>query len=447
MAEIKYEIEFSLDLAENSVLNEPKRGRLVIDRVNGIRIETSERINTVACDEKINIYGQTVNGDKFTAFDCILPNISSLIVSEFHNKDACIEVTDILSGEYYQEQEPKDIYADKMTFSCSHLLEWLKESEKKEMSFAINRRNQSIAITINNSQNSTIKFAYHEPKPLGDFIEEANLFLNFLQVFISPKLKVSFSNIYFEINGKTVSYFLNQHHFTESTEENAKINPVYISYFSEDNFYNIIQKWFESCDKYGRIFSILNAVLYDGSFIYTEIMFLTYAQWIEGYCRVKYSPSGDNSEFINIEEENYKATYEKIKNAISSSNINDKEKVLKQLESIPKRKYKNKVTLVSNLYNIMRDLNFSSILNIGHESMCDLAENIKNARDNHTHIAKENEDTLYLAYLSRIMRDIVILILMAEMDIDLEINQKNKFILETIKNHYTEYISIRPDNI
>lgn len=178
---------------------------------------------------------------------------------------------------------------------------------------------------------------------------------------------------------------------------------------------NILNRWFEAKNNYGKIFDYLSGILNESSTEYSELKFLMLAQWIEAYSR----------EFIN----------NKIQSIINErvENSDEKNLLISQLQ--------NSNNLRNNLKQLFKTKNIDIII-FGCSSRTkrnNLIEQIINYRNHLTHInIKDDLNNTQMLNLYEILKDMIYIFLMGELEVTIE----EKYIVE-IKRKYMRYVNQR----
>lgn len=377
--------------------------------------------------EAFNINGKFEDNCEFTAFYSYAtqalhtPINSSLVdtlkaLRDFHSNDESdilIKYKIDIGKLYLNAPDVNDeMNVKKIDIKFSSIDKWIPNDENKKIFIKQNDCYINISnnfITIESSLVDTLQ-------KLDQIVFDLRVFFEVL--VLSNDIKSIKKYIYTADNTKIEEVMC--YKSGQLTKEN------FLFQYDTNSIEDILNCWFEAKNTYGKIFGYLSGILNESSAVYLELKFLMLAQWIEAYSGEKFK---DQKKQFEKEEKKLKKNIQQIIKKIE----NDEDKELVQQYC----KFDNEDTFTKKV----KFLFDSSILNdifdfSNHEEELDSFINeIKKYRNNLTHInTKDNLNNTQMLNLYEILKDMIYILLMKELDVTIDDNRINE-----IKRKYMIY--------
>lgn len=344
--------------------------------------------------EPFNINGKFDDNSEFTAFKNYVVSYSLVENSKLKYK--------IYIGKLYLNASDvnDELSVKKVDIKFSSIDKWIPSNENKKIFIKQN----DCYITISNN------FIAIEPSVVVT-LKHLNKILFDLRVFFEVLvLNNDVNNIekYIYAIDDTKIEEVMRYKSEQPTEEN------FLFSYDTNAIEDILNRWFEAKNTYGKIFDYLSGILNESSIVYTELKYFALAQWIEGYSK----------EFLN----------NKVQTIINEcvENSDDQKLLLSQSQ--------NSNNFRKNLRDIFRCKDLKTILGIKKsDDQSDFIEQIICYRNHLTHInIKDELNNKQMLNLYEILKDMIYILLMKELEIQIE----EKHIVE-IKRKYLRYANFQ----
>lgn len=465
MNEFESDVLFSFTLIDN-FLDKDKllTGKLYVSDKDGIYINYTSTINDPTelfgnlTENEITfipVYGQTVKGKRFTAYQCHKENAhTNMANSNFITKTEDIKVSSLFFGAWIEDIDNIQINSAKVRFS--YLEHWLykfkindKYFDKGIESFTVPLEQFDINLNVKIDDNTIIKDTRDWNRDVDKnkkLTFEVNQFLEYtftnsislksynelnfnLQNFfrlILPDKNIFIEEQYITIEDTNIEIYNSNKHYVAESDKVSWGNFLYL--YDENTINEILLNWFSNQNKYGRIFKVLSSILDNPPFMYLEHKYLNIIHWYEGYGRVQY-PTDDNT--IN----EFKIKIQNIVNQIKD--LEDQQLV----QDITKYGYE--FPLKKQLKKIFDEIELKNILSINSDKQSSLIHNIGEYRNKLTHPEKEtNLNFKSLSYLTETMKYIILIILIKILKLDENTPAVNK-IKEQLIDYYNKFINTK----
>lgn len=360
--------------------------------------------------EPFNINGEFEDSIKFTAFDCYVVqslytpknnSVADTLTSkiEFDSNAESDRLRDyrIEIGKLYLKAHDVDdkIHVKKVDIKFSSIDEWIPNDKNKKIFIKQNNCN----ITISNSFITIESLNAITLKQVNQIIFDLLVFFEVILLNNSVKRIEKFIYTIDETKIQEIMTY----------KQETKINEQFLFDYSTNNIEDILNRWFQSKDKYGKIFNYLSGILNETSAEYLELKFLMLAQWIEAYTR----------EFLNNKVQ-----------AIIHENINNSDE--KQLLL---SQYQNDNNFRKNLKDIMKIYDLREILDINRDEQNKLIDQIICYRNHLTHInIIDDLNNVQMLNLYVILKDMIYILLMKELNVLIDNHR-----IDEIKRKYKKF--------
>ncbi len=467
MKEFESDVLFSFTLIDG-FLDKSKlfTGKLYVSDLDGIYINYTSTANNPLeffgnLSEKeislITVYGQTVSGKKFTAYQCHKENSNANLANgSFITKTEDIKVSTLFFGAWIEDIDNIKINSGKVRFS--YLEHWLykfniddKYTDKNIESFTIPLEQFDINFNVEVDNNTTIKVSRNWNRNIDknkkltfevqQFLEysftnsislqsynELNFNLQNFFRLILPDKNIFIEEQYITIEDANIEIYSSNRHYIAESDKISGNNFLYL--YDENTINEILLNWFNNQNKYGRIFKVLSSILDNPPFIYVEHKFLNIIHWYEAYGREEY-PADEKAitEFEN-----------RIKKIVNQIENNDDKQLVQDIT-----KYSYEYPLKKQLKKIFDHIGLKDILSINSSEQKSLIHNIGENRNKLTHTNKDSDFSyLLIGILTEILRDIIFIILIKVLKLD-ETNHSVTKINDNLKFHYLQYIKAKDE--
>ena len=403
----------------------------------------------------ITVYGQTIKGEKFTAYKCKIENCySNLASASIMTNTENITIGTLFFGEWIKDIDNIKINKGKVRFS--YFEHWLhrfivdkniNNQTIENFNIELEQFNKKLDVEIDD--NITIKTSHGLEQKIENnkkFILDTEQFLecsfnqpisfkeyneviydlkNFFR-FILPNKNIFIEKQYVYLENKSIELYSSDKHYTPESDKVSWGNFLYL--YNENTIDNVLINWFNSQKKYGRIFKVLSSILDKPPFMYVEHNFLNVVHWFESYCRVQYSAT----------EQDTMAFANRMLNIINQIEDSEDKKFIKNIS-----KNKEEAPFREQLIKVFNDIKIKEILSIGRDHFDSLVSHIQDNRNKLTHTSKDsNIPYSEINMLSEILRDVIFIILLKILKLD---NDKHTItnIYEDLRQHYSAYLEVK----
>jgi len=466
MKEFESDIFFCFDNQEN-LFDSKKRfsGKIYVSNSSNIHIEYMSLGNPIEIFTALSnensksfvVYGQTANGEKFTASPCYMQNSNiNFKVDSLPIKKEKMLVSTLFIGEWINDVNNIKINKGKVRFS--YLEHWLgsfkvddnyvKEG-KNFFSVDLEQFNTHLNVKLDNNirlKTSSIwkqtieankKFIFDVKQYLSyEFSDAISLkeynqinfkLQNFFRVIL-PKQNIFIEEQYIVFLDKEIEIYSSNKHYT--VEVNTVCWRDFLYIYNEDTISNILINWFTLQSMYGRVFDILSSILDEKPFMYLEHSFLNLVQWYEGFCRVKY-PISDDELFI------FKM---KVKNILNQISDNEDKQFIEEITQFSYEKSLNK-----QLKKVFNDFMLKDILNISSKELDSLIYYISKNRNQLTHPTNDNDINFQqIVNLKEILKYYTFIILINTLQLDAD-TPKVLNLKDNIKHYYARFLDSKKE--
>ena len=400
-------------------------GRLIFDPINGCYIEFLGEMPTNYMGREFLLYGKTANLQLFTAVKCFTPS-----VLHFYQQHT-IHINKLFLGICDSEIEQLEI--SEIFFRTSYLEHWfgflpLKYNEDiysintKDLifndeiqyseSFKLKFPHEWNTDTIKNKQfifnlNRLISISSNKPKSLDLFERETFKTLNLFKI-LSPTNSIYLEECFFYFNEKKVEILQKKGFYQQ--EDNTVNWTDFLVLYNEETNKKLITNWFNQYNKFGLIFDYIYTVFNEQATPIAETQFLFQMQWIEGFCREKFSIEQSEQEAFDTLVSNLK------------QNFNNDSEEYKWIDKNTKYYKSSFLKHLKKLFTELKDKKYVDFSRLERNLIC---MKIKTLRDELTHL-EGNRKTYQLQELSHIndlLKGIIIFSIMNELEIP--INSEN----------------------
>lgn len=356
-------------------------------------------------DEPFTIRGRIENNKKFIAFKCFIIEQNIIPKSpKIYFKVSC-ETLYINSWEVDPSMHIKKVDM-KFSYMPNFVYEQQVYIERHECDLIFNEY-----ICICSKKNVTMT-------KIDEIIFELR---TFFQIMTLNKDVLQIKIYYYNEENKKIEKILK---YNENIKEHIEVQFL-INKTDKINLNTVINSWFNTKQKYGKIFNYLSGILKDSSLSYLEFKYFALAQWIEAYGNIRFFTDEVRKEIRDTTKEN-KQNVKEIIGRIED--VKDKELLNKFY------KFNAEDTFGIKLQHLFADKVLMEIFS-GDVS---LLHDLKCYRNNLTHLNKEdNLDSEQMINLYEILKNIIFIFLMNELK--LENIQKYKDIIDESKEKYREY--------
>lgn len=268
---------------------------------------------------------------------------------------------------------------------------------------------------------------------LSDFEKESKKILNLFK-FLMPSKDIFIEDIFFFIGNTKVKILEKQFFYKNELVKNG-IELDYIIRHDEKTSKDLIINWFKLYDKYEILIGYLFTIFDDNIIKTTEIKFLFYMQWIEGFCREKFLIQED-------EEEEFNQLVQKLKKPFNEGSA--------EYEWIEKQtKYRLKQNFLNQIKLLIQELKDNKYIEITKENKCDISHKIKNYRDELTHLEpnRKNYENIELFKINHFIKGIITYSIINELKIPKD-SLKNLEFIQIFRNYNDaiNYLFMRKEN-
>ncbi len=351
------------------------------------------------------IRGRIENNKKFIAFKCFIIEFKAIPKSSnIYIKISC-ETLYLNSWDVAPSMQIKKVDV-RFSYMPNFLYEQQVYIEGYECDLIFNKY-----ISISSKKNMSMKKIDEIIFELRTFFQIMTLNKDVLQIKIY---------YYIEQNKKIEKILKYDENINEQIEVQFLINKA-----DKIDSNAVLNSWFNSKQKYGKIFNYLSGILKDSALSYLEFKYFALAQWIEAYGDIRFFTDEVRKE---------------IRDKTKEDKQNVKE-IIGRIEDVKDKEFLNKFykfnaedTFGIKLQHLFTDKALMEIFS-GDES---LLHNIKCYRNNLTHLNKEdNLDSEQMINLYEILKNIIFIFIMNELK--LENIQKYKSTIDETKEKYREY--------
>lgn len=402
-------------------------------------------------NEELIVYGKLIDKTKFTAI-CIPQNKKSSPGKIISNN---ILIKRLFLGEFIQDLEKLEIL--NIYIRTSYLESWFYSFPFDNNTFTINKNEFPIDEKINYSDKFTLSFEHdfdtnfennrkfifnssyylkietENKLLLSDFEKESKKILNLFK-FLMPSKDIFIEDIFFFIGNTKVKILEKQFFYKNELVKNG-IELDYIIRHDEKTSKDLIINWFKLYDKYEILIGYLFTIFDDNIIKTTEIKFLFYMQWIEGFCREKFLIQED-------EEEEFNQLVQKLKKPFNEGSA-EYEWIEKQTKYGLKQNFLNQIKL------LIQELKDNKYIEITKENKCDISHKIKNYRDELTHLEpnRKNYENIELFKINRFIKGIITYSIINELKIPKD-SLKNLEFIQIFRNYNDaiNYLFMRKEN-
>lgn len=400
-------------------------GELIFENDGGFCINyIGNNLVEKSINEELIVYGKLIDKTKFTAI-CIPQN--KKFYPELH-KSNNILIKRLFLGEFIQDLEKLEnlnIY-----IRTSYLESWFYSFPFDNNTFTINKNEFPIDEKINYSDKFTLSFEHdfdtnfennrkfifnssyylkietENKLLLSDFEKESKKILNLFK-FLMPSKDIFIEDIFFFIGNTKVKILEKQFFYKNELVKNG-IELDYIIRYDEKTSKDLIINWFKLYDKYEILIGYLFTIFDDNIIKTTEIKFLFYMQWIEGFCREKFLIQED-------EEEEFNQLVQKLKKPFNEDS-DEYEWIEKQT------KYGLKQNLLKQIKLLIQELKDNEYIKITKENKDNIIYKIKKYRDELTHLEpnRKNYENMELVKINHFIKGIIAFSIFNELKIPKE---------------------------
>ena len=469
MREFESDIFFSFDNQENLFDNNLwLSGKLYVSNSNGIKIKFINLSNPVEIfinclkqnqkEKPFTIFGQTVEGKKFTASQCYNNNDTiNIVQGSLSTKKGEILISTLFLGEWLNDID--NIQINKGSVRFSYLEYWLGSfkindnyTEKGKKNFSVDLEQFDTNLNIEIDTNTILKtsrswqpkvefnrilslsvkqyLSYEFKNPIS--FQEYNK-LNFrLQNFfrtILPKKNIFIEEQYITILENEVEIYSSNKHYSPEINNVSWLDFLYL--YNEKTIHDILLNWFKLQNDYGRIFDLLSGILDEKPFMYLEHSFLNVIQWYEGFCRIKYPTT--NEEIVTFNS--------KVENIVTQVSDSEDKIFIQDITQ-----YSYETPLNKQLKKLFNEFNLKEIVNINSSKLDSLIFHISKNRNKLTHPTHENNINYgQLIALEEILKYFTYIILIKTLKLEEDTDKVNN-IKENIKHYYAQFIEKKTEN-
>lgn len=352
---------------------------------------------------RFDVNGEFFNKQKFTAVNCFVypPEIPlfgsyQIVVGKLYLNDWNIS---------------KILDVKKACVVFSHMPDFIK-SEK------VHVKRHSCSISLTNKEITIETYNAIGLNNMDNIIFELEIFF---QIIILNKDVTQNKKYFYTQEDKKIEQILKE----QKSDDEVK-NQFLIRKIDEIDVSTVLNRWFDVKQKYGKVFDYLSGILNESSIVHLELKYFALAQWIEGYCRVRFA---QNNQEASAEEEMQKQKVMEIIQSIQE--VEARELLLKCYE------FKKQDTFLKNLKKLLKEENFLSGPNIK-KLVGELVEH----RDYLVHINKEdNLNIMQISHLYEILKLMIYILILKELDAIKCINYK--MFSEQLKIKYRDYKTLK----
>ncbi|WP_418180489.1 HEPN domain-containing protein [Aliarcobacter lanthieri] len=362
-------------------------------------------------NEELIVYGKLIDKTKFTAI-CIPKNEKKSLEQHKSNN---ILIKRLFLGEFIQDLEKLEI--SNIYIRTSYLESWFYDFPFDNNTFTINKNEFLIDEKIKYSDKYTLSFEHEfdtnfennrkfifnssyylkietENKLLlSDFENESKKILNLFK-FLMPSKDIFIEDRFFFIGNTKVKILEKQFFYKNELLKNG-INLDYIVRYDEKTSKDLIINWFNLYDKYEILIGYLFTIFDDNIIKTTEIKFLFYMQWIEGFCREKFPTKED-------EKEDFNQLVQKLKNPFNKDC--DEYKWIEE-----QTKYGLKQNFLKQIKLLIQELKVNKYIDIIKGNRDNISYKIKKYRDELTHLEpnRKNYKNMELVKINHFIKGII----------------------------------------
>lgn len=390
--------------------------------------------------DNLVVYGKLINKKKFTAI-CIPQNPKSSLCKYKSNN---ILIKKLFLGEFIQDLEKLEI--SNIFIRTSYLESWFYDFPFDNNTFTINKNEFLIDEKIEYSDKYTLSFEHEfdtnfennrkfifnnlyylkiETKNkllLSDFEKESKKILNLFK-FLMPSKDIFIEDMFFYIENTKIKILEKQFFYKNELAKNG-IEFDYIVRYDEKTNKNLIINWFKLYDKYEILIGYLFTIFDDNIIKTTEIKFLFYMQWIEGFCREKFSIKEDEKE-----KEDFNQLVGKLKKP-----FNEDSREYKWIEK--QTKHGLKQNLLKQIKLLIQELKDNKYIEITKENKGNISQRIKEYRDELTHLEpnRKNYENMELVNINYFIKGIIVFSILNELGIPKE-SVKTLLLIQIFRNY------------
>jgi hypothetical protein len=411
-------------------------GDFCINYIGKNLVENSE-------SEELILYGKLDNKTKFTAI-CLAQSKKSIVNK---NKRNNILIKKLFLGGFLEDVEKLKI--SNIYIRTSYLEHWFYDFPFDSENFKIDANELDIKDKIEYSENFTLSFEHeyntniennkkfifdssyyikiesNEMLSLSEMEEERKKILVLFK-FLLPSKDVYSEDVFFFFNGEKIKIYEKQFYY-RNENKNKVSRYDYLVNYNEDTSKDLIKNWFKFYEKYKIVSGYLFTTLDDKIIKVSESKFLLYMQWIEGFCREKFSCSLDDEISFNSLVENLKAPFEE---------NSDEYKWIEE-----QTKYGLKQNFLKQIKDLMQELKSNKYIQINKNHKNKVSKKIKDLRDELTHleIDRKNYENMEIVYINHFIKGIIVYSIINELKIP--ISQLNNLQLIQLFRDYDVAIS------
>lgn len=402
-------------------------------------------------NEELIVYGKLIDKTKFTAI-CIPQNKKSSLGKIISNN---LLIKRIFLGEFIQDLEKLEI--SNIYIRTSYLERWFYDFPFDNNTFTINENEFPIDEKINYSDKFTLSFEHkfytnfennrkfifnssyylkietENKLLLSDFEKESKKILNLFK-FLIPSKDIFIENIFFFIGNTKVKILEKQFFYKNELVKNG-IDLDYIVRYDERTSKDLIINWFKLYDKYEILIGYLFTIFDDNIIKTTEIKFLFYMQWIEGFCRKKFPIKENEKEKFNKLVNNLKKPF--------NEDSREYEWIEKQTKYGLKQNFLNQIKL------LIQELKNNKYIDITNGNKKKISYKIKKYRDELTHLEpnRKNYENMELFIINHFIKGIITFSILNELGIPKD-SLKNLEFIQIFRNYNDaiNYLSTKKEN-
>ena len=389
-------------------------------------------------NEELIVYGKLIDKTKFTAI-CIPQNkksspgkiisnnllIKRLFLGEFIQELEKLKISNIYIRTSYLESWFYDFPFDNNTFTINKnkflIDEKIKYSDKYTLSFE-----HEFDTNFENNRKFILNSSYYlkietENKLLlSDFEKESKKILNLFK-FLMPSKDIFIEDRFFFIENTKVK-ILEKQFFYKNELSNDISRYDYILQYDEISSNNLIVNWFSMYDKYEILMEYLFTIFNNKINNAIEMEFLLYMQWIEGFCREKFSIKED-------EKEDFNQLVEKLKKPFNENS--HEYKWIKE-----QTKYGLKQNFLKQIKLLIQELKNNKYIDITKKNKDNISDKIKIYRDELTHPEpnRKNYEDMELVKINHFIKGIIAFSIFHELKIPKE-SVNTSWIIQIFRNY------------
>lgn len=371
-------------------------------------------------NEELIIYGKLIDKTKFTAI-CISQNEKNYLKQHKSNN---LLIKKLFLGEFIQDLKTLEISS--IFIRTSYLESWFYDFPFDSNTFIINKNEFSIDEKIKYSDKYTLSFEYgfdtnfennkkfifnrsyylkietENQLLLSDFEKESKKILNLFK-FLIPSKDIFIEDRFFFIGNTKVKILEKQFYYKKELIKDG-LALDYIVRYDEKTSKDLIINWFKLYDKYEILIGYLFTIFDDNIIKTTEIKFLFYMQWIEGFCREKFP--------INKgEKEDFNKLVQKLKKPFEDNKDSDEYKWIEEQTRYGLKQ--NFLKQIKKLIKVLQDNQYIEITGDSQKEITSLLDKIsykiKNYRDELTHLEpnRKNYENMELVKINHFIKGII----------------------------------------